>query len=311
MTRRFVVCDVVDECDVAHARRVVTARAGSSRGPSNMAPRMGRCLFPLAMSLVVALPLSAQAPDADPRAVQPERPTVATHAHTVAPGYFEIETGFQGNRAGVGSRAYNVPTVMKVGLASHVQLNVSAPAFLSGAGQSSGMGDVSVGVKWRLLDDHPLLGDFALLPAIKFPSGSLSTGTGTGSLDLGVTAIASYDIRGVAMDLNAAYTRVGSAAGSAASNAALWTASFGIPVAGKLSWVAEVFGVPTIDGSGTVSTAALLTGPSFLVSPALNLDVGVIAPFHGDLPNAIYAGLVWNLGTLNRHEAQAARLRKR
>ena len=261
------------------------------------------------MSLVLALPLVAQ--DPDPRAVQPERPTVATHAHTVAPGYFEIETGFQGNRAGAGSRAYNVPTVMKVGLASHVQLNVSAPAFLSGAGQSSGMGDVSVGVKWRLLDDHPVLGDFALLPAIKFPSGSVSAGTGTGSLDLGVTAIASYDIRGVAMDLNAAYTRVGAAGGSAASDAALWTASFGFPIVGRLSWTAEVFGVPTIDGSGTPSAAALLTGPTYLVSTAFNLDVGVIAPFHGDLPNAIYAGLVWNLGALNRHEAQVARLRKR
>lgn len=265
----------------------------------------------IAISLALAVPLLAQEPATDPRAVQPERPTVATHAHTVAPGYFELETGFQGNRADAGSRAYSVPTVMKIGLASHVQLNVSTSAFISGAGQSSGIGDVSVGVKWRLLDDHPVLGDFALLPAIKFPSGSLSAGTGTGSLDVGVTAIASYDIRGVAMDLNAAYTRVGAVGGSSASHAALWTASFGFPVVGRLSWTAEVFGVPTIDGSGTPSTAALLTGPTYLVSTAFNLDVGIIAPFHGDMPNAIYAGLVWNLGSLDRHEAAAVRFRQR
>lgn len=265
----------------------------------------------IAISLAIAVPLLAQEPATDPRAVQPERPTVATHAHTVAPGYFELETGFQGNRADAGSRAYSAPTVMKIGLASHVQLNVSTPAFISGAGQSSGIGDVSVGVKWRLLDDHPVLGDFALLPAIKFPSGSLSTGTGTGSLDVGVTAIASYDIRGVAMDLNAAYTRVGATDGSAASDAALWTASFGFPVVGRLSWTAEVFGLPTIDGSGTPSTVALLTGPTDLVSAAFNLDVGIIAPLHGDMPNAIYAGLVWNLGSLDRHEAAAVRLRQR
>ena len=278
---------------------------------SLMPARLDRSLCHVAVALVLAVPLLAQEPATDPRAVQPERPTVATHAHTVAAGYFELETGVQGNRVDAGSRAYSAPTVMKIGVASHVQLNVSTTAFISGAGQSSGIGDVSVGVKWRLLDDHPVLGDFALIPAIKFPSGSRSAGTGTGSLDLGLTAIASYDIKGVSMDLNAAYTRVGGVDGSAASATALWTASFGFPVVGKLSWTAEVFGVPTIDGSGTPSAAALLTGPTYLVSSAFNLDVGVIAPFRGDLPNAIYAGLVWNLGSLNRHTAPAAPLRTR
>ena len=275
-----------------------------------MAARIARRACRLTGWVAIALPLAAQEPTADPRAVQPERPTVATHAHTVAPGYFEIETGVQGNRVGTG-RDYSVPTVMKIGIAQHVQLNVSTAAFLAGTSQSSGIGDVSIGVKWRLLDDHPVLGDFALLPSIKLPSGSVSAGTGTGSTDVGATAIASYGIRGVAVDLNATYTRVGAANGSAATDAALWTASFGFPVAGQLSWVAELFGVPTIDGTGRASTAALLTGPTFLVSPALNLDVGVIAQLRGDLPNAIYAGVVWNLGSLLPHKAQSARLRGR
>ena len=64
------------------------------------------------------------------------------------------------------------------------------------------------------------------------------------------------------------------------------------------SGVAELFGAPTIDGSARRSTVALLVGPTFLVSPALNLDAGVIAPLKGDLANAIFAGLVWNLGRL-------------
>ena len=234
----------------------------------------------------------------------PERPTVATHAHTIAPGYVEIESGVEGDRTGAGKRAYFSPTVTKVGLASHVQLNVTTPVVFEGPGQSSGSGDVSVGVKWRLLDDHAILGDFALLPAIKLSTGSVSNGTGTGSTDVGMTAIASYEIQGISMDLNVAFTRVGAQGSIPASNAALWTASFGLQVAGSLSWTAEVFGYPTIDGSGTASRAALLTGPTYLVSPALNLDVGFIAPLHGDQPNAIYAGVVWNLGSLHSHESR-------
>ena len=274
-----------------------------------MRARSDRWYVLLLTVATVAFPHVVRAQDADPRAVQPERPTVATHAHTVAPGYFEVETGLQGNRVDAGSRAYAVPTVLKVGLSSHLQLNLGTPAFLAGTGQQAGLGDVSVGLKWRLLDDHQVLGDFALLPAIKFPTGSVNDGTGTGTTDVGLTVIASYDVRGVSMDLNAAYTKVGVTGDTSGPDAALWTASFGFPVAGRLSWVAELFGIPRIDGASPPPATALLTGPSFLVSPALNLDVGIITPLHGDIPNAIYAGLVWNLGTFRR--SIAARLRSR
>jgi hypothetical protein len=236
--------------------------------------------------------------------VQAERPTVATHAHTVAPGYFELESGVEGDRVAEGTRAWFAPNVLKVGLASHMQLNVSSSAFKSGAEQSSGIGDVTVGLKWRLLDDHPLLGDFALLPAIKFANGSADKGTGSGTRDLGLTVIVSHSIGNVDMDLNAVYTRVGSSGATPATDAALWTASFGFPVAGQLSWVAELFGAPTIDGSNTPSSAAFLTGPTWLVSPAFNLDVGVITPLRGELTNALYAGVVWNMGSPFRHVAR-------
>ena len=228
--------------------------------------------------------------------MQPERPTVATHAHTVAAGYVELEAGVQGDRYAPDSRAYGAPIVWKAGLASHVQLNVTTPAVFSANGRASGAGDVSVGVKWRLLDQHALLGDFAVLPSVKFATGSEARGTGSGTTDVGILAISSHMFGPVAMDLNAGYTRVGRIGDATATDAALWTASFGFPVAGRLSWVAEVFGSPTIDGTSTRSTVAVLTGPTFLVSTALNLDLGLITPVRGDMPNALYAGFVWNLG---------------
>jgi hypothetical protein len=117
---------------------------------------------------------------------------------------------------------------------------------------------------------------------------------------MGVTLISSRDIGPVAMDLNAAFTRVGAGTATGATSAALWTASFGAPVTGRLGWVAELFGVPTLDGSGTPSSVELLSGPTFNVSPALALDAGFIAPIRGTRPNAIYAGLVWNAGRLPR-----------
>jgi outer membrane putative beta-barrel porin/alpha-amylase len=259
------------------------------------------------LSIFLAAPLAAQDTTAvDPRTVQPERPTVATHAHTVAPGYFELETGIEGDRASGGARTYFAPSVLKIGLASHVQLNVIAPFVFAGQGQSSGIGDTGLGLKWRLLDDSPILGDFALLPAIKFPTGSLQNGTGTGTTDWSLTAISSYDIHGVSLDLNVGYTRIG-AQGGHASSAALWTTSFGIPLVGDLGWQLELFGYPTIDGSGNPSTVAVLMGPSYRVTRIFNLDAGFISPIRGRQPNAIFAGLVWNLGSLTSHPTSGNR----
>lgn len=254
-----------------------------------------------ALALVVAaLPVAAQEPVQDPRAVQPERPTVATHAHTVAPGYLEIEAGIEGDRYAPARRSYVAPIVAKVGISSHVQLNLSTTLFAPAdpIGQGSGIGDAGIGIKWRLLDDDRLLGDFAILPSIKLPTGSLARGTGTGTTDGGVVLISSHEFGGVSMDLNAAFVRVGRSDSSSARNTALWTASFGAGVAGRLSWVAELFGVPTIDGSGATSSVELLTGPTFLVSPAFNLDLGLITPLRGDRSNALYVGMVWNAGRL-------------
>jgi hypothetical protein len=254
----------------------------------------------VAIAILVAAPLAAQDTSAvDPRTVQPERPTVATHAHTVAPGYFELETGIEGDRASGGARTYFAPSVLKIGLASHVQLNVIAPFVFAGLGQSSGIGDTGLGLKWRLLDDNAILGDFALLPAVKFPTGSLQTGTGSGTTDWSVTAISSYDIHGVSLDLNVGYTHIGAQGDNAASSTALWTTSFGIPLVGDLGWQLELFGYPTIDGSANPSTVAVLMGPSYRLSRIFNLDAGFISPIRGHQPNAIFAGLVWNLGSLD------------
>jgi len=253
---------------------------------------------PLLVAMLLAGRASAQtAPN--PRLVQPERPTVATHAYTVAPGYVEVEAGAQGDRLARGSRSYQAPIVTKIGLGSRTQLNVTTPFVLSSPGQRASAGDLAFGIKWRLFDDSRLLGAFALLPSVKLATGSPSRGSGTGTTDVGVTAISSRRIGVVAMDLNATYTRIGAGSDVRASDDALWTASFGFPLYRRLGAVAELFGAPTIDGSDRASTIALLVGPTFLVRPALNLDAGVIAPLRGEIPNAIYAGVVWNLGRLS------------
>ena len=54
----------------------------------------------------------------DPRAAIPERPTVVTHAHTVAPGVVEIETGLQGFPGGGGATWMDTPSLGRMSVST-------------------------------------------------------------------------------------------------------------------------------------------------------------------------------------------------
>ena len=240
--------------------------------------------------------LAAQEPR-DPHNVQPERPTVATHAGTVAPGWLEIETGFEHDRFDPSLTTSSTPTVLKFGLAANAQLSVFGSAQHNPT--ATGLGDVGAGVKWRLVDDAPIIGDFAVLPSVKLPTGSAEKGTGTGTTDVSLLLISSHDLGPVAMDINVGYTRRGGDGSNAPKNATLWTLSFGGPIAGSLGWVGECYGYPHTTGpAGQASIVALLGGPTLLLKKWLALDAGVIVPVAGSQPHALYAGAVYNVGRM-------------
>ncbi|MGH7701723.1 MAG: transporter [Gemmatimonadales bacterium] len=267
--------------------------------PTAAGPWAGPALGLLVGVLMSTLPSSRlAAQEADPRAVQPERPTVATHAGTVAPGWLEIETGVERDRFDDGSHGVGFPTVFKLGLLPRAQLNLQAP-FADPPGGSIGLGDLSLGIKWRLADAAPVVNDFALLPSVKVPSGSAANGTGTGTTDFSLLAISSRRVGPVAIDLNAGYTIRSGDGTSAPEHASVWTASFGFPLSGSLGAVAELYGYPSTSGpAGSPGIVALLAGPTFTLHPWLALDAGVILKLSGPQPRAIYVGAVWNTGQL-------------
>jgi hypothetical protein len=233
----------------------------------------------------------------DPNAVQPERPTVATHAGTVTRGWAELEEGGEWDKAADGKRLFFAPTNLKIGLARRAQLNVLVSLITDESRRTSlAVSDVTFGVKYRIVDDAPIVGDFAILPAIKLPSASTSF-AGTGTYDFSLLLISSHEFGPVAMDLNVGQTWRGGDGTSTPKRASLWTASFGFPVNGPLGGVAELFGYPRTTGpAGAKGTAALLVGPTYLVWKWLAVDSGIITPITGDQAHAIYAGFVWNMG---------------
>ena len=97
-----------------------------------------------------------------------------------------------------------------------------------------------------------------MLPSIKFPTGSVNNGSGTGTTDALLLLISSHEFGDVAMDLNVGYTRRGGDGTVAPKDATVWTASFGGPISGPLGWVFETFGFPGTNGpAGQAPTVAV------------------------------------------------------
>jgi hypothetical protein len=260
-----------------------------------------RCAAAVAAFFVVLSASAALAQDAppDPRAAMPERPTVATHAFTVAPGIFEIEAGAQQGAVNPTVSQWTTPLLIKIGLTSHLQLDI-APSWVrdtTGGASSSGVGDTTLGVKWRLLDAAPALGAFAIQATLTLPSGSVERGTGSGTTGANVLFISSHRVHGVSIDINAGYTRRSGDGSQAPKRSTVWTLSSGIPLAGPTGLALELFGFPGTAGpAGAPPAVGLLCGPTYQVSRSLVLDAGVVLQLEGSAGTVFYAGLTWNVG---------------
>ena len=243
-----------------------------------------------------------------PRTAQPERPTVATHAFTVAPGIVEMEAGFLQQRPESASNQIGVPVLFKIGLGSRLQLDV-APGWLrnaNGGDAQSWFTDLTVGVKWRLNDSAPVLGAFAFQPTVSLPTGSVESGTGAGTTSLNLLLVSSRKVHGVSLDVNAGVSLRGGDGSAAPNTSTLWAVSTGIPVTNRLAWAAEVYGYPGTAGpAGAAPVVAFLTGPSFGLTDSTVVDLGMIfnisglgTAVYGLGVNSIYAGLTWNMGRI-------------
>src|SRR2546428_838766 len=152
----------------------------------------GRAVWRIGVWFAIPAVLSAYPPirlTAQSRhAANPERPSVATHAYTVAPGYMELEQGVRaqgfGNFRDQTSWEFN----LKIGVARPVQLCLFGTGY-NRTGEGNGVGDVGVALKLRrdLSSTHTV----ALVPAVTLVvdgGGVVGLGpSGRDQLFLGVT----------------------------------------------------------------------------------------------------------------------------
>ncbi len=264
-------------------------------------PRSASAICLAWLTMLAPIHVSGQTVATDPHAAQPERPTVATHAYTVAPGYLEVEIGAQDMQPRSSSQ-FSIPVVIKLGIVPRLQLELQggyARNITQGPPRTSdaGASDMAIALKQRVLDAAPLVHDFSVQGSIKFATGS--DGISTGTTDVSLLAISSRPIGSGELDLNAGYTRRSGNGTTAPIDATLLTASFGAPIHGPVGAVVELFTYPGTSGaSGAPPQVGFLAGPTLQVRPWLVFDAGVILNVQHMGGNAAYAGLTYNVGRI-------------
>ncbi|HTH65830.1 MAG TPA: hypothetical protein VL563_14175 [Gemmatimonadales bacterium] len=223
-----------------------------------------------------------------PRAANPERPTVATHAYAVAPGYVEVEQGISARGSTSLSAVTSWDVNVKIGIAPHIQLGIFGPAYLrTGAGH--GIGDWGAALKMRT--DLSAAVAVAVVPTLTVPTGNEHSGLGAGRALGQLPMVLSVNgPAGVHADLNAGPLGIG-----AGRPQWLTTASFSRPL-GALGVAAELFRISA--GAAGPRQAGLLG--ALLVTPVqwLVIDVGGTIGLGSGSADAVFLGATTNFGRL-------------
>lgn len=227
-------------------------------------------------------------------AVVAYRPSVATPADLPAPGWPELEGGWNGAKGGDLARSQSVPIAFRLAWSESWGLVVGTDAYdwqrdFDGNTAHSG-GDTTLQLKYRLpVNDSLSLGaQFgAALPTARPP-------IGTGKTDWGGVAIASFDSELAHVDVNLIGTRLGAVDEGLGQWQGAWAIAASHPLPHELTMTGELSGIVQ---RHTSAKAQALAGLNYNASRQIVFDVGVAAGLSRTAPDwQITAGVTVQLG---------------
>ena len=221
----------------------------------------------------------------------PYRPSVSTPAALSAPGWFEIEAGWQHNHAG-DLRRDSIPLTFKLAFDPDWGIRLGNEAWVkerSDAGDRSGFGDTSVVLKRRfgIDDDHA----FGLEASVTAPTGKSGIGFGSGKPDYAVNAIYSGDFGAWHTDVNLLAARLGQVDPGASRTLWLFAASLARQLDDRWGVVGEYADTRQ---SGAEDSRQLLLAASYNLSKQMTIDAGAARSVRrGDSAWSAFAGFTW------------------
>jgi len=237
------------------------------------------------MNTLALLLLVAQTP----RAANPERPTVATHAYTVAPGFVEFEQGARAFGVDGLGEATSWDFNLKIGVRPGLQLGVFGAGYVRTAG-GSGVGDVGVSLKAsRAVSPQVAI---AVVPAVTAPTGNAARGLGAGRALGSLVGVFSADLpKGFHFDANAGPVGIG-------AGQPQWFTSVGLAHGGigAVGLATELFDF-TGGGAGP-RQRGFLAAVMVTVAEWVVVDAGGVRGLVDGTPDQLFVGVTTNLGRI-------------
>jgi hypothetical protein len=226
---------------------------------------------------------------ASPRAANPERPTVATHAYAVAPGYAELEQGARAFGVGGLGEATSWDFNLKIGLRPGLQLGVFGAGYMRTEG-GAGVGDVGLSLKASRAVSPSVA--IAVVPAITVPSGDAGRGHGAGRTLGSLVGVFSADLpKGFHFDANAGPVGIG-------AGQPQWFTSVGLAHGGigAVGVATELFDFTT--GGAGARQRGLLAAVMVTVAEWVVVDAGGVRGLVAGTPDQLFLGMTTNLGRI-------------
>ena len=235
---------------------------------------------------ILATASGAGANAQSPRDANPERPTFATHAYAVAPGYAELEQGLAARGTGSLGEETSWDVNLKLGIERHVQAAIFGPLFQRNP-RGHGVGDFGVALKLR--SDLSARSAAAIVASVTAPTGSTARGLGTGRALGGLVGVFSADLPAqIHVDANAGPEGIG------AGNPQWFASVCASRAFGAWGLAAEAFRF-SAGGTGP-RQAGVLAAVTLRPARWVVLDAGGVAPATPGTARQLFLGLTSNLG---------------
>jgi hypothetical protein len=219
---------------------------------------------------------------------------VATPAQLPAPGWPELEAGWNGAKGGDAARSESVPMVFKLAWNENWGILVGTDAYdwqrdFDGNAAHSG-GDTTLTLKYKL----PVNDDIALGAEIGVGLPTARAPFGGGSVGWGLNTIASFDFDTTHVDVNAGAAKLGTVDEGQGRWQEGWAISVSHPLVGDFGITGELSGLAQ---RGTSAQTQGLVAINYNVSRKLVLDFAVAAGLSHAAPNwQLIAGMTVQLG---------------
>ncbi len=219
-------------------------------------------------------------------AASPSRPTWTGGASTSDRGEVESDFGFQWQSIGMGGHQWSLPSSIRYGLTSRLELRWGMPAHMaqSGGGATSlkGISDQGLSAEYRFHEQGPWMPALALSYAVKIPTANPRKGFGTGYIDHQLIFIASRDLGKVHFDFNTVGTIAGGPDGH--DGATQFGLALSVPVTSRFTCVLDSYG--GAQPGTTDKYGAALSGGTWALRPWLVVDGAYTRAYTAGAPRA-------------------------